>query len=191
MGGEPAGDWFETVASDVTHDGVLSRVRVDRVRTPDGEVVEREIVEHSDAVAVVPIMDDGTVVLLRQYRQPFGDYQLEIPAGKLDVEGESAEEAARRELVEEAGLEVRSLRLLTTFRNSAGWTDEITTVYLGSGLTSRSPSDDFTPKAEEADMEIVRLPLDAAVEGVRDGTIVDAKTVIGILLAAGSEVAPH
>ncbi|MGH3441199.1 MAG: NUDIX domain-containing protein [Nitriliruptorales bacterium] len=189
MGEGPAR--FETLASEVTHDGVLSRVRVDRVRTPSDEIVEREVVEHGDAVAIVPLMDDGAVVLLRQYRQPFGDHQLEIPAGKLDVEGESGEAAARRELAEETGLEAGSLRLLATFRNSAGWTDETTTIYLGTDLADVGPPDGFSPKAEEAHMEVVRLPLEAAIEAVRDGTIVDAKTALGLLLAAGPEGPPH
>lgn len=174
--------WFETVASEVVHDG-YSRVRRDLVRTPDGHEVEREVVEHASAVAVVPILDDGDVLLLRQYRHAVGRYVLEVPAGKLDVEGEPPVEAAQRELAEEVGYRAEELIELTTFENSAGWTTETTTVYLGRGLTPTAPPDDFEPHAEEADMEIVRLPLAEAIEQAERGTITDAKSVIGLLLA--------
>ena len=174
--------WFDRVDRDVVHDGWL-RVTRDRVRSPDGTVVDREVVHTDDAAAVVPVMDDGTVVLLRQYRHPIGGYLLEIPAGKCDVAGEDPADVARRELREEAGLGVGDLRLLTTFVNSAGMTGERTTVFLGTGIHEVERPEDFVAEAEEADLEIVRLPLDAAVAAVRDGTITDAKTVIGLLLA--------
>lgn len=181
---EDEGGWFETVESEVRYEGDLSRIRVDRVRTPLGRVVEREIVEHDDAVAVVPITDDGQVVMLRQYRQPFSDYQLEIPAGKLDVAGEPLEEAAQRELLEETGLRAGRLERIGAFRNSSGWTDEVTYLYVGTGLRYEGQPEDFTPKGEEADMEVLTLPLAEAVAQAHAGTIVDAKTIIGLLLAA-------
>lgn len=176
--------WFETVGSEVRYEG-FSRVRTDRVRMPSGEVAEREIVEHDDAVAVVPLMDDGTVVLLKQYRHPLGRYVLEIPAGKRDVEGEDPERTAQRELREEVGLRAGSLEHLVTFNNSAGWTDESTTVYLGTGMTPAEAPDGFEAEAEEAEMEVVRLPLDELVTMARRGEIADAKTLIGVLLVAG------
>lgn len=179
--------WFETVGSERRYEGVFARVRVDQVRMPDGSVQDREVVEQYDAVGVVPILDDGAVVLLRQYRHPVGRYLLEVPAGKLDVEGEPREEAARRELVEETGLEAATLEPLTTFENSAGWTDEVTHLYLARGLRAAERPDGFAPKAEEADMEVVRLPFDEALAAARSGAITDAKTVIGLLLAAGRE----
>jgi 8-oxo-dGDP phosphatase len=174
---------YEVRASEVVYDGALSRVRVDAVGMPDGEVVEREVVEHPDAVAVVPVEEDGSVLLVRQYRHPVGDHVLEIPAGKLDLEGEEPQRAARRELIEEAGVEARSLTWLATFHNSSGWTDESTTVYLATGLRHVPPPDDFHPHAEEADMDVVRLPLAEAVALARRGELPDAKTLIGVLLA--------
>ncbi|HEX2029504.1 MAG TPA: NUDIX hydrolase [Nitriliruptorales bacterium] len=152
---------------------------------PDGSVGEREVVEQPDAVGVVPLAGDGTVLLLRQYRHPFGEYMLEIPAGKLDREGEDPQEAAARELTEETGFVADRLEPLFSFRNSAGWTDEVTHLYLARGLSNEGLPADFTPKAEEADMEVVRMPLADALAAVRDGTISDAKTVIGLLLSAG------
>lgn len=178
------GAWFETVARETPYEGIFATVHLDRVRMPDGSVAEREVVEQDDAAAVVPLLGDGDVLLLRQYRHPFGEHLLEIPAGKLDREGEDPRETAARELVEETGYRARELTWLTTFRNSAGWTDEVTTVYLGTGLTHEGVPDDFEREAEERDMEIVRLPLGEAVAEVRTGTITDAKTIIGVLLAA-------
>jgi ADP-ribose pyrophosphatase len=177
-------DDYAVVGSELAHLGRLSRVRVDRVRMPDSEVVEREVVEHPDAVAVVAIDADGAVVLLRQYRHPVGDLVLEIPAGKLDVEGEDPADAAARELQEETGLTAASLVELVTFHNSSGWTDERTTVYLAEGVTDGAVPDDFTPHAEEAAMEVVRLPLAEAVARAERGEIADAKTLVGLLLTA-------
>lgn len=174
--------WFETLDTTVVHEG-WSTVRIDTVRMPDGSTAQREVVEHVDAVAAVPLLDDGTVVLLRQYRHPLEQYVLEIPAGIMDVDGETPADTARRELVEEIGMQAADLSLLTTFANSAGWCTEHTHVFVATGL---SPTDgsDFQPEAEEADMELVRLPLSDALAAVEDGTITDAKTVIGLLLAA-------
>jgi 8-oxo-dGDP phosphatase len=175
--------WFETVASRTVHAG-FSTVRVDTVRTPDGDEVEREIVERPDAVGVVPVTDDGRVLLLKQYRQPLGRYQLEIPAGILDVAGEPAEDAARREVVEELHHRVRDLVHLTTYYSSVGWSDERVHVYLGRGLTPSAPPDDFQAEAEEAHLEVVPLRVADALEIARNGELTDAKTVIGLLLAA-------
>lgn len=174
---------YETESSDIVYEG-FSTVRVDRVRMPDGSLAEREIVEHTDAVAVVPIDAEGRVVLLRQYRHALGEPALEIPAGKLDVAGEAREAAARRELLEETGLEAGGLEHLVSFRNSGGWTDEETTVYLARDVRPGDVPEDFTATAEEADMEVVRLPLADALAAARRGEIIDAKTLIGLLLSA-------
>lgn len=174
--------WFETVDRRGVYHG-FSTVRIDRIRTPDGDEVEREIVERPAAVAVVPLTDEGRVLLLHQYRQPVGRPLLELPAGLMDVAGESPEEAANRELVEEAGLAAGTLEHLTTFWNSAGWTDERTHVYLARELTPATPAAGFVAKAEEAHLEVVSMALADAVAGVRGGEISDAKTVVGLLLA--------
>ena len=175
--------WYETESSEVVWEGHLGRVRVDQVRMPDGQVRPREIAEHLDAVAVVPLDDDGHVVLVRQYRHAFGRYQLEIPAGVLDVDGEPPDEAARRELLEETGLVCDEIDHLLAFANSAGWSDETTHVYLARHVRPGPAPDGFTPEAEEADMEVVKLPLDEAVAMAERGEIPDAKTLVGLLLA--------
>jgi 8-oxo-dGDP phosphatase len=174
--------WFTTVSSRVVHEG-FSTVRVDSVRMPDGSVVEREIVERPAAAAVVPVTDDGDVLLLRQYRAALGRYQLEIPAGLIDVEGETPEETARRELVEEIHHEARSLLHLATIDTSAGWSDEQVHLFLGTELRPAAPPESHVAEAEEAHMEIVRFALDDALEIARSGQIGDAKSAIGILLA--------
>lgn len=176
--------WFETVSSEHPYAGGFFQVRADEITMPDGGTARREVVEHNGAVAVVPLMDDGTVVLLRQYRHALGTYVIEIPAGKLDVDGEEPEEAANRELVEEIGHRAGKLTHLSSFHNSVGWTDEVTHVWMGTQLEGAERPAGFTASGEEADMELLRWPMDVALEAVRDGTITDAKTIIGLLGAS-------
>jgi 8-oxo-dGDP phosphatase len=174
---------FETLHAHDPYEG-RSTVRIEKVRMPDGGEAEREIVVHDDAVAVVPITGDGQVVLLRQYRQPFRRYILEIPAGTLDHEGESVEQGAHRELAEEAGYAAEHLEHLVTFYNSAGWTDEKTHIYLGHGVHRTDAPEGFEAEHEEADMEIVHLDVAEAIAMARRGEIQDSKTLIGLLLSA-------
>jgi 8-oxo-dGTP pyrophosphatase MutT (NUDIX family) len=152
-----------------------------RVAAPDGTVLEREVVHHPGAVGVVPLHDDGTVTLVRQYRVAVDDDLWEIPAGLRDVEGEPTAETARRELVEEAGLEAGHLEFLVSFHNSPGFADERVDVYLAAGLT---PVPDDRQGVEEAHMVVERIPLGTALAMIDDGRITDAKTVIGLLLTA-------
>lgn len=173
--------WFETVHIEDVYAG-RSTVRIETVRTPDGGEVAREIVEHLDAVAAVPVTEDGDVIMLRQYRQALRSYLMEIPAGVLDVPGELNDDAVRRELQEEIGHDARELTFLATFYNSAGWTTESTHVYLARSLVATGLPDGFEAKAEEADMEILRIPLTDAVASARSGKISDAKTLVGLLL---------
>ncbi len=175
--------WFQIEDERTVHEG-FSTVRIETVATPDGRTVEREIVVHDDAVAIVPMTDRGEVLLLKQYRQPLRTYLLEIPAGKMDVPGEEPAATAQRELREEIHHEAGKLRWLTTFHNSAGWTTERTFVYLATDLREAAPPEDFAPDVEEADMEVVALPVDVALEQVRTGTLTDGKTIVGLLLAA-------
>lgn len=177
------GGWFTTVGSRVVHEGHVT-LRVDEVSTPDGTVA-RDVAVPPDAVAVVALLD-GDVVLVRQHRQPLGAATLELPAGVLDRGDEDVEEAAARELAEECHLAGTSWTRLTTLATSPGWSTERVTILRAEGIRPADAPPGFEPAAEEAAMEVVRLPLDAAVEAVRDGTIVDAKTVVGILLAAAS-----
>ena len=173
---------FPVVESTVTHEGMMSTLRVDRIAMPGGRVASREVAQRPDAVAIVPLTSDGDVVMLRQYRHPVGRYELEVPAGLLDVDGEEEADAAQRELTEEIGMAAGTLERLTRFWNSAGWSDEATTVFVGRDLRPATPDDDFVAEAEEADMQVLRVPLAEAVALVCSGEITDAKTVIGLLL---------
>ncbi|MCC5950280.1 MAG: NUDIX hydrolase [Nitriliruptoraceae bacterium] len=175
--------WFETVGRRTVYEGRID-VRVDAVTTPDGDTMEREIAVALDAVGIVPIDERGRVLLLRQYRQPVGAYLLEIPAGVRDVEGEEPTETARRELHEETSHEADVIEPLTAIWNSAGWSTERTHLFLATGCRVVDPVEGFVPKAEEADMELLALPLEAAIAAVEGGEIVDAKSVVGLLLAA-------
>ena len=176
------GAWFDTVASRVVHAGHVT-LRVDTVAMPDGSTAQREVASPPDAVAIVALLD-GDVVLVRQHRQPVGATLLELPAGVLDVVGEDVTTAAARELAEEAGLAAGTITQLTTTWSSPGWSTERVAIVLATDLRPVPPPPGFVAHAEEAAMEVVRLPLDAAVEAVLDGTITDSKTAVGLLLAA-------
>jgi ADP-ribose pyrophosphatase len=180
---QPAHPDFPVTASEVLLETPRTRVRVDTVRMPDGEA-RREIVEHRSAVGAVAIDDDDQVVLVRQYRHAFGERMLEIPAGLLDVEGEAVDAAMQRELAEEVQLSAGRLEHLVTFRTSAGWTTEQSTVLLATNLRPVQRPDGFDVEHEEADMAVLRVPFHECLAMVRDGRIVDSKTIVGLLAVA-------
>lgn len=130
---------------------------------------------------MVPVGDDGeTVLLVRQYRGPIDSLLLEIPAGLCDVVGEAPEETAARELVEEVGVVADSLHLLAGFYPAAGFSDQHVSLYLATGLT-QVESDRQGP--EEEHMTIVELSLNDVPARIADGTLCDAKTILGLLAA--------
>ncbi len=161
--------------------GRMGSWRTARFRDPEGGEHERDVVHHVGAVAVVPLHDDGSVTLVLQYRVALDAPMLEIPAGLRDVEGEPDEVTARRELIEEAGLDAEQLEPLVTFHNSPGFSDETVTVYVARGL--REVPHDRQGVEEEA-MTLERVDLDEALAMIDDGRITDAKTIIGLLFAA-------
>ncbi len=165
---------FERIDSRVEWSGRIATVRTDTVRYEDGEEAEREVVEHPGAVGVVA-HDGETLFLVRQPREPVGDPALlELPAGKLDEEGEHPLDTAKRELAEEIGKGARSWRHLTSFYTSPGFADEECHLYLATDLYDE-PAE--TPEDER--IEIVELPLsdlDHVIAECRD-----AKTLVGLL----------
>lgn len=173
---------FTRLGETLVHQGFRIRVAVARYETPDGSVVERDVVHHPGAVAVVPLHDDGTVTLVSQFRTALDADLLELPAGVRDVAGEPEATTANRELSEEVGLHAAHLEHLITFHNSPGFCDEAVGVFLGTGL-SEVPHHREGP--EEEAMVVHRVPLDDALAMIYDGRITDAKTVIGITLTAG------
>jgi 8-oxo-dGTP pyrophosphatase MutT (NUDIX family) len=166
---------MERIGSTRIHEGRLSTVRVDEFRYADGSTAEREVVAHPGAVAVVA-HDERDLYLVRQPREAVGEERLlELPAGKLDVEGENPLEAARRELGEEVGRAAARWRELKRFYSSPGFTDEEVWVFLATDLSDVPAKHD----AQER-IEVVRHPLeelDAAID-----ECADAKSLIGLLL---------
>ncbi len=162
------------------HRGHVISVGVGTFAAPDGEEFDRDIVHHPGAVSVVPLFDDRTVALLRQYRAAADRELLEIPAGRRDVPDEPPEATARRELAEEVGLRAGTLTKLAEFFNSPGFCDEWSHVFLATDLSEVAVEADGI---EEQHMSIERVPLAAAPDLIRSGEIVDAKTIIGLLLA--------
>lgn len=181
-GSTPAGPAsFRVVGERVVWDGRRIAVAVADVEGPGGDRFEREVVHHPGAVGVLPLHGDRTVTLVRQYRVAVDAELWEVPAGLRDVEGEPADATARRELVEEAGLDAERIEHLVTFHNSPGFADEEVAVYLATGLTG-VPDD--RQGIEERHMVVDRLPIGDALTMIDDGRITDAKTVIALLLAA-------
>lgn len=173
----------EVLDSQVPYQGGFFRVVVDTIRLPGGRVTKREYIRHPGAAAVVAV-DDGAVLLVRQNRHAVGDDLLEIPAGKLDVPGESPVDCARRELAEETGYGAGSLAPLGAFWVSPGLTDELCHLFLATGLASDGPAPDHD---DGEPITVVWLPLQEAVAAI-GSRIVDAKTALGIaLLVAGPD----
>ncbi len=172
----------ETVtASRVIYEGRKANLRVDTVRLRNGRTSEREILEHGDVAAVVPLDDDGCIIMVEQYRLAAEGVMLEIPAGMIDA-GESAEDGAQRELAEETGMHAESLVKLADFYVSPGISTEVIHVFLAEGLQPAEASAD-----DDEDIVVRKVPLSTAVLMAERGEFNDAKTVIGVLLAARSQ----
>ena len=169
----------EVIESRSPYQGSFFSVHVDRIRLPGGRETTREIVRHPGAAAVVPLRD-GAVLLVRQNRHAVGADLLEIPAGKLDVPGEDPLQCARRELREETGYVAGVFASLGVFYSSPGFTDERFYLYLATELEQVDP-----PPSHDGGEPISAewLRLEAAVDAVTTGKIVDAKTALGLVLA--------
>lgn len=159
-------------------EGRVFSVRLDTVEREDGRHYSREVVEHGQVVAMVPIDADGGVLLVRQYRAPAQEVLLEIPAGGVEP-GESLEEAVQRELQEETGQQAGRLERLCGFYPSPGFCSEFIHVFLASDLSSGR-----LPRDEEEAIVVERMPLKAALAKVAAGEIRDGKSIIGLLLVA-------
>lgn len=156
--------------------------RVDRLSVvgPDGNTFDRVVIRHPGAVTIVPVHDDGTVTLVRQYRAPVDEMVLQIPAGTRDEEGESEEATAQRELAEEAGLEAAHWERLITVWNTPGVSDQLTSIWLATGLT---PVETRPDGIEEEFMTVERIALADLDALVADGTLKDDTTVLGLFMA--------
>ena len=166
-----------TVSSRNVYDGELLHVRADRARLPDGKVAVREYITHPGAVVIIPLLDNGELVLERQHRYPLHRDFYELPAGKID-RGEDPLQCAQRELLEETGYSAKKWRYITTLYPCIGYSDEKLLYYLAEDLTFTSASLD-----DGEHLEVFTLTLAAAVDWVRTGKITDNKTVSGLLWA--------
>ena len=158
--------------------GKIFDVVLERVTLPNGAVKDREIVRHPGAAAMVPLLDDGRVVLIKQYRHAVGEFVWEIPAGTLEPE-EAPMACARRELVEEIGYEAANLEKLTEILPAPGYTDEHIHIFLATGLkpVNQRLEDDEV-------LELQPTVLETALAMVAQGEIRDAKTIAGLFLTS-------
>ena len=154
--------------------GKVVTLNVDTVKLPNGVTIDLETIRHPGAAAVVPMKDDGTVVLIRQFRHAAGGFIYEIPAGKLSP-GEDPLHCAARELEEEVGYRAASFELLSSIFTAPGFADEVIHVYKATGLIKGRQQLDH-----DEVLEIVEMPLTAAMGKIVDGTIRDGKTIVGL-----------
>lgn len=171
----------EVVGSDVVFEGRVWDLRSDTVRYGDREIV-RQYVDHPGAAAIVALDDDGRVLLIQQYRHPIRHRDWEIPAGLLDVDGETPAESARRELAEEADLSAERWDELVSIWTTPGGNDEVVHIFLARGLAPLAQA--HAREEEEADIRIAWVPLADAVSGVLDGRLRNGILSVGVLAAA-------
>ncbi len=164
------------VDSKQVFDGMLLHIRRDTVRLPDGSLATREFVVHPGAALVVPVLPDGNLVAVRQFRYPVGAVFLEFPAGKIDA-GETGLAAARRELIEETGYTAASFTPLGRVHSVVGYSDEAIDFFIAEGL-------DFVGARPDAGefLDVVTLPPDSMLEALDKGEVTDAKTVAALFL---------
>ena len=166
-----------TIETKIIHKGKFLTLKSDKVLLPNGKTSTREWLQHPGAVCCIPILPDGKIGLIKQYRYAVKEEMIEIPAGKLD-QNEIPEKCALRELEEEIGYRANKLTLLANIYPAVGFTDEKMWLYLAEGLVKTKQSLD----ADEF-LEIIPTKLHEAVDMVWSGKITDVKTIIGILWA--------
>lgn len=172
------------------HDGRIVHLSIDTVRFPDGSVGELEMIRHSGASAVLPLLGsrddpDPEILLIRQYRYASGGYMYEVPAGRPDRPGEEWEVCARRELEEETGMAAGRITRLTGVFTTPGFTDEFIHLFLAEDLREGKTAYD-----QDEFIELARMPFSRALDLVRRGDITDAKTVCSLLYARFFLVGP-
>ena len=168
-----------TLRSELIFDGTILHLYRDDIRLPGGGKAHREIIRHIGAVCVIPLLDDGRVVMERQYRYPVDEVILEIPAGKLDAKDEDPRKAALRELEEETGYRAGTLIDLGKFYPACAYSDEAITMYLAKDLTLGQVHRD-----EDEFLDVELIPLKDLVRQVLAGEIPDVKTQLAVLKAA-------
>ena len=169
---------FENTIETTRHyEGRILSVRVDTVELPSGRRTIREVAEHSDAVCMVPVDDEGNVLLVRQYRKPTESSLLEVPAGGVEA-GEVSEDTVLRELQEEVGYTADQVTHLASFWVAPGWATERMHAYLTTGLRPSKLSAD-----DDENIQVVRVPFQEALAMIQSGEIHDGKTIASLLMA--------
>lgn len=168
-----------TLKSTEIFNGKVIRVQKDDILLPDGKPAIREVVRHKGAVCVVPVTDEGEIIVVKQYRYPFGEVLTEIPAGKLDTADEIPLEAAKRELKEETGAVAGKIEYMGKFYATPAIFDEVIHMFLATELSFEEQSLD-----EDEFVEIEKIPVDELVDMIIKGEITDGKTQASVLRAA-------
>jgi ADP-ribose pyrophosphatase len=161
------------IDGEVAYDGSFLKVTRDRISLPDGAETHREFIRHPGAVVILPLFDDGSVLLERQFRYPLGQVFVEYPAGKIDP-GEDPLACAKRELQEETGYTASDWQFVCTIHNAIAYSDEHLDLYLARGLTAGVAQLD-----DGEFLETFRATVPEMLEMVRSGQVTDVKTVIG------------
>lgn len=165
----------KTIDTKRIFEGRIINLRVDSVLLPNGREAEREVIEHGGAVCIVPMEEDGTVYMVRQFRYPFNEEMLEIPAGKTEP-GELVSDTANRELEEEVGMRAGELIYLGEFRPSVAYLTEIIHIYLAKGLRKTQQHLD-----EDEFLNVEKYPLDSLIQMILENQITDGKTRAALL----------
>ncbi|GAB6180751.1 NUDIX hydrolase [Desulfotomaculum defluvii] len=165
----------KTLSTELVYQGKILNLRVDQIRLPNGKQASREVVEFSQAVAVVALKDNKNVLLVTQYRYPVGEVLIEIPAGKMDGE-ESPEQCAMRELQEETGYTAKHLEKITEFYTTPGFSTELMHVFFATELLEGEQNPD-----EDEFVKVTEVPYAEAIEMINNGKIKDGKTIAGLL----------
>lgn len=162
------------VDSTLAYDGKFLQVQRDTVRLPDGKQSAREYIRHPGAVVVIPLLEDGRILMERQFRYPSDQVFVEFPAGKID-EGEAHLACAQRELAEETGYTAKKWQFVCTIHNAIAYSDEHLEIFLAEDLTAGEA------KLDDGEfLETFTTTLDEALAWIRDGKITDVKTIIGL-----------
>lgn len=168
----------KTIESHMAYEGRIVKVKSDTVLLEDGSQALREVITHYGGSSVLPLTEDNEIIMVKQFRYPFGEVLPEIPAGKLNYKGEDPLEAGKRELLEETGAVAEKIVKIGELYPIPAYVTEVIHIFLATGLTFREQQLD-----KDEFLDVIRVPFDKALEMVMNGEIKDAKTQIAILKA--------